>query len=156
MSECPLPFMNNNCFCEGVVIYFLSISTSVSSLHAEYMMDEMERRSIVEEPVRKCPVPAPRTSVSSPSASPSVRHKSEESHTITCKTCVNTFPFQENEWINEYYFPYWCNMMWNYRGNWPFPCAALPPVCWVWNCRSVCPAQVCASCVSVNKCQQIL
>lgn len=43
----------------------------------EFMMDEMERRSIVEEPVRKCPIPAPRTSVPSPSASPSLRHKSE-------------------------------------------------------------------------------
>lgn len=43
----------------------------------EFLMDEMERRSIVEEPVRKCPIPAPRTSVSSPSASPSLRHKSE-------------------------------------------------------------------------------
>uniref|UniRef100_A0A8C9YYY2 Ankyrin repeat and sterile alpha motif domain containing 1B n=1 Tax=Sander lucioperca TaxID=283035 RepID=A0A8C9YYY2_SANLU len=37
----------------------------------------MERRSIVEEPVRKCPIPAPRTSVSSPSASPSLRHKND-------------------------------------------------------------------------------
>lgn len=43
----------------------------------EYMMDENERRNIVEEPVRKCPIPAPRTSVPSPSASPSLRHKSE-------------------------------------------------------------------------------
>lgn len=46
-------------------------------LDVEYMMDEMERRSIMEEPVRKCPIPAPRTSVPSPSASPSLRHKSE-------------------------------------------------------------------------------
>ncbi|CAG02445.1 unnamed protein product, partial [Tetraodon nigroviridis] len=58
-------------------------SQQITALIQEYMMDEMERRSIVEEPVRKCPVPAPRTSVSSPSASPSVRHNSEDSHTIT-------------------------------------------------------------------------
>ncbi|TNM91661.1 hypothetical protein fugu_020041 [Takifugu bimaculatus] len=45
-------------------------------LDSEYMMDEMER-SIVEEPVRKCPVPAPRTSVSSPSSSPSIKHKND-------------------------------------------------------------------------------
>uniref|UniRef100_A0A3P9QIK0 Ankyrin repeat and sterile alpha motif domain containing 1B n=1 Tax=Poecilia reticulata TaxID=8081 RepID=A0A3P9QIK0_POERE len=42
-----------------------------------YMMDDMERESILEEPVRKCPVPAPRTSIPSPAASPSLRHKSE-------------------------------------------------------------------------------
>uniref|UniRef100_A0A8C6KQJ1 Ankyrin repeat and sterile alpha motif domain containing 1B n=1 Tax=Nothobranchius furzeri TaxID=105023 RepID=A0A8C6KQJ1_NOTFU len=42
-----------------------------------YLMDEMEQQSIVEEPVRKCPVPAPRTSIPSPAASPSLRHKSE-------------------------------------------------------------------------------
>lgn len=43
----------------------------------EYMMDEMEKLSILEEPVRTCPVPTPRTSVPSPSASPSLRHKSK-------------------------------------------------------------------------------
>lgn len=46
-------------------------------LTAEFMMDKMELRSIVEEPVRKCPVPAPRTSVPSPCASPSLQHKSK-------------------------------------------------------------------------------
>ncbi|KAK5848913.1 hypothetical protein PBY51_008598 [Eleginops maclovinus] len=52
-------------------------SQQITALIQEYMMDEMERRSIVEEPVRKCPVPAPRTSVPSPSASPSLRHKND-------------------------------------------------------------------------------
>ncbi|XP_029707434.1 ankyrin repeat and sterile alpha motif domain-containing protein 1B isoform X2 [Takifugu rubripes] len=51
-------------------------SQQITSLIQEYMMDEMER-SIVEEPVRKCPVPAPRTSVSSPSSSPSIKHKND-------------------------------------------------------------------------------
>ncbi|XP_068442562.1 ankyrin repeat and sterile alpha motif domain-containing protein 1B isoform X1 [Clinocottus analis] len=51
----------------------------ITALIQEYMMDEMEMemRSILEEPVRKCPVPAPRTSVPSPSASPSLRHKND-------------------------------------------------------------------------------
>ncbi|XP_074481297.1 ankyrin repeat and sterile alpha motif domain-containing protein 1B isoform X1 [Sebastes fasciatus] len=52
-------------------------SQQITALIQEYMMDEMERRSIVEEPVRKCPVPAPRTSVPSPCASPSLRHKND-------------------------------------------------------------------------------
>ncbi|KAI4802825.1 hypothetical protein KUCAC02_006399 [Chaenocephalus aceratus] len=51
--------------------------TENDSNSSEYMMDEMERRSIVEEPVRKCPIPAPRTSVPSPCASPSLRHKND-------------------------------------------------------------------------------
>lgn len=57
----------------------LSICHFVSShcLTVEYMMDKMERKSIMEEPVRKCPIPAPRTSVPSPCASPSLRHKSK-------------------------------------------------------------------------------
>ncbi|XP_028278182.1 ankyrin repeat and sterile alpha motif domain-containing protein 1B isoform X2 [Parambassis ranga] len=52
-------------------------SQQITALIQEYMMDEMEKRSIMEEPVRKCPVPAPRTSVPSPSASPSLRHKND-------------------------------------------------------------------------------
>ncbi|XP_033471171.1 ankyrin repeat and sterile alpha motif domain-containing protein 1B isoform X2 [Epinephelus lanceolatus] len=52
-------------------------SQQITALIQEYMMDDSERRSIVEEPVRKCPVPAPRTSVPSPSASPSLRHKND-------------------------------------------------------------------------------
>uniref|UniRef100_A0A665W891 Uncharacterized protein n=1 Tax=Echeneis naucrates TaxID=173247 RepID=A0A665W891_ECHNA len=52
-------------------------SQQITALIQDYMMDEMERRSIIEEPVRKCPIPAPRTSVSSPSASPSLRHKND-------------------------------------------------------------------------------
>ncbi|XP_069020927.1 ankyrin repeat and sterile alpha motif domain-containing protein 1B isoform X2 [Embiotoca jacksoni] len=52
-------------------------SQQITALIQEYMMDEMERQSIVDEPVRKCPIPAPRTSVSSPSTSPSLRHKND-------------------------------------------------------------------------------
>uniref|UniRef100_A0AAQ5ZDB8 Ankyrin repeat and sterile alpha motif domain containing 1B n=1 Tax=Amphiprion ocellaris TaxID=80972 RepID=A0AAQ5ZDB8_AMPOC len=33
--------------------------------------------ALIQEPVRKCPVPAPRTSVPSPAASPSLRHKND-------------------------------------------------------------------------------
>ncbi|XP_056131620.1 ankyrin repeat and sterile alpha motif domain-containing protein 1B isoform X2 [Lampris incognitus] len=50
-------------------------SQQITALIQEYMMEKMESRKIVEEPIRKCPVPAPRTSVPSPSASPSLRHK---------------------------------------------------------------------------------
>lgn len=52
-------------------------SQQITALIQEYMMDDSDRKSIVEEPVRKCPVPAPRTSVPSPSASPSLRHKND-------------------------------------------------------------------------------
>ncbi|KAM6895511.1 ankyrin repeat and sterile alpha motif domain-containing protein 1B isoform 2-T2 [Xenentodon cancila] len=52
-------------------------SQQITALIQEYMMDEEEKLSVVEEPVRKCPVPAPRTSVSSPAASPSLRHKND-------------------------------------------------------------------------------
>uniref|UniRef100_A0A3B5M233 Ankyrin repeat and sterile alpha motif domain containing 1B n=1 Tax=Xiphophorus couchianus TaxID=32473 RepID=A0A3B5M233_9TELE len=52
-------------------------SQQITALIQEYMMDDMERQSILEEPVRKCPVPAPRTSISSPAASPSLRHKND-------------------------------------------------------------------------------
>lgn len=65
------------------IAFILSASSSIFLiLHCfhvsvEYMMDEMEKLSILEEPVRTCPVPTPRTSVPSPSASPSLRHKSK-------------------------------------------------------------------------------
>ncbi|XP_026217941.1 ankyrin repeat and sterile alpha motif domain-containing protein 1B isoform X5 [Anabas testudineus] len=52
-------------------------SQQITALIQEYKIDEMERRSVLEEPIRKCPVPAPRTSVPSPSASPSLRHKND-------------------------------------------------------------------------------
>ncbi|MED6247790.1 Ankyrin repeat and sterile alpha motif domain-containing protein 1B [Ataeniobius toweri] len=52
-------------------------SQQITALIQEYMMDEMEEQSILEEPVRKCPVPAPRTSIPSPAASPSLRHKND-------------------------------------------------------------------------------
>lgn len=52
-------------------------SQQITALIQEYMMDEAEKRSVVEEPVRKCPIPAPRTSVPSPSASPSLKHKND-------------------------------------------------------------------------------
>ncbi|XP_067345899.1 ankyrin repeat and sterile alpha motif domain-containing protein 1B isoform X4 [Channa argus] len=52
-------------------------SQQITALIQDYKMDEMERRNVVEEPVRKCPVPAPRTCVPSPSASPSLRHKND-------------------------------------------------------------------------------
>ncbi|XP_006780842.1 ankyrin repeat and sterile alpha motif domain-containing protein 1B isoform X2 [Neolamprologus brichardi] len=52
-------------------------SQQITALIQEYMMDEMEKLSILEEPVRTCPVPTPRTSVPSPSASPSLRHKND-------------------------------------------------------------------------------
>ncbi|XP_034718924.1 ankyrin repeat and sterile alpha motif domain-containing protein 1B isoform X2 [Etheostoma cragini] len=52
-------------------------SQQITAVIQEYIMDEIERSSIVEEPVRKCPIPAPRTSVPSPSASPLLRHKND-------------------------------------------------------------------------------
>ncbi|XP_036005043.1 ankyrin repeat and sterile alpha motif domain-containing protein 1B isoform X3 [Fundulus heteroclitus] len=52
-------------------------SQQITALIQEYMIDEMERLSILEEPVRMCPVPAPRTSIPSPAASPSLRHKND-------------------------------------------------------------------------------
>uniref|UniRef100_A0A3Q2QB61 Ankyrin repeat and sterile alpha motif domain containing 1B n=1 Tax=Fundulus heteroclitus TaxID=8078 RepID=A0A3Q2QB61_FUNHE len=36
-----------------------------------------KRSTILEEPVRMCPVPAPRTSIPSPAASPSLRHRND-------------------------------------------------------------------------------
>ncbi|XP_056434984.1 ankyrin repeat and sterile alpha motif domain-containing protein 1B [Gadus chalcogrammus] len=54
-------------------------SQQITALIQEYLMEEEEHRQCVylDEPIRRCPVPAPRTSVPSPCASPSLRHKSE-------------------------------------------------------------------------------
>ncbi|XP_028306938.1 ankyrin repeat and sterile alpha motif domain-containing protein 1B isoform X2 [Gouania willdenowi] len=52
-------------------------SQQITAVIQDYITDEMERWSIAEEPVRKCPIPAPRTSISSPSASPSLQHKND-------------------------------------------------------------------------------
>ncbi|CAL1568551.1 unnamed protein product [Knipowitschia caucasica] len=53
-------------------------SQQITALIQDYMMEEeMDRRIILEEPVRKCPIPAPRNSIPSPTASPSLRHKNE-------------------------------------------------------------------------------
>ncbi|KAI1888112.1 hypothetical protein AGOR_G00181690 [Albula goreensis] len=52
-------------------------SQQITALIQEYMMDELDNKSIMEEPVRQCPVPTPRTSVSSPAASPSLRTKND-------------------------------------------------------------------------------
>uniref|UniRef100_A0A8C6UG00 Ankyrin repeat and sterile alpha motif domain containing 1B n=1 Tax=Neogobius melanostomus TaxID=47308 RepID=A0A8C6UG00_9GOBI len=52
-------------------------SQQITALIQDYMMEEMDRRTIMEEPIRKCPIPAPRNSVPSPSASPSLRHKND-------------------------------------------------------------------------------
>ncbi|XP_041833007.1 ankyrin repeat and sterile alpha motif domain-containing protein 1B isoform X2 [Melanotaenia boesemani] len=52
-------------------------SQQITALIQDYMMDEMDKQNVVKEPVRQCPVPAPRTSVPSPAASPSLRHKND-------------------------------------------------------------------------------
>ncbi|XP_061662987.1 ankyrin repeat and sterile alpha motif domain-containing protein 1B isoform X2 [Syngnathoides biaculeatus] len=60
-------------------------SQQITAIIQKYVTEETERRSTAaaaaaaeaEDPVRKCPVPAPRTSISSPAASPSLRHKNE-------------------------------------------------------------------------------
>ncbi|MBN3286629.1 ANS1B protein, partial [Polyodon spathula] len=51
-------------------------SQEIAALIQEYMTEKMETTSI-EEPVRQCPVPTPRTSVSSPAASPPHNTKSK-------------------------------------------------------------------------------
>ncbi|XP_076152796.1 ankyrin repeat and sterile alpha motif domain-containing protein 1B isoform X2 [Alosa pseudoharengus] len=51
-------------------------SHQIAGLIQDYMMDECDR-SLLEEPVRHCPIPTPRTNMSSPAASPSLRHKNE-------------------------------------------------------------------------------
>ncbi|XP_035379369.1 ankyrin repeat and sterile alpha motif domain-containing protein 1B isoform X3 [Electrophorus electricus] len=52
-------------------------SQQITALIQEFMMAESERSRVTEEPARQCPVPAPRNSVSSPAASPSLRHKND-------------------------------------------------------------------------------
>uniref|UniRef100_A0A3Q2CWE6 Ankyrin repeat and sterile alpha motif domain containing 1B n=2 Tax=Cyprinodon variegatus TaxID=28743 RepID=A0A3Q2CWE6_CYPVA len=52
-------------------------SQQITALIQEYMKNEMEGRSILEDHVRICPVPAPRISIPSPPASPSLHHKND-------------------------------------------------------------------------------
>uniref|UniRef100_A0A3B3ZH22 Ankyrin repeat and sterile alpha motif domain containing 1B n=1 Tax=Periophthalmus magnuspinnatus TaxID=409849 RepID=A0A3B3ZH22_9GOBI len=52
-------------------------SQQITALIQDCMMEEMDRRTIFEEPIRKCPIPAPRNSIPSPCASPSLRHKND-------------------------------------------------------------------------------
>uniref|UniRef100_A0A673ZAY5 Ankyrin repeat and sterile alpha motif domain containing 1B n=1 Tax=Salmo trutta TaxID=8032 RepID=A0A673ZAY5_SALTR len=54
-------------------------SQQITALMQEYMMEAMmdNKSVLVEEPIRQCPVPTPRTSIPSPSASPSLRHKND-------------------------------------------------------------------------------
>ncbi|XP_049330247.1 ankyrin repeat and sterile alpha motif domain-containing protein 1B isoform X3 [Astyanax mexicanus] len=52
-------------------------SQQITALIQEYMMAECDRGSLMDEPVRQCPVPTPRTSIPSPAASPSLRHKND-------------------------------------------------------------------------------
>ncbi|XP_038833980.1 ankyrin repeat and sterile alpha motif domain-containing protein 1B-like [Salvelinus namaycush] len=54
-------------------------SQQITALMQEYMMEEMmdNKCVLMEEPIRQCPVPTPRTSIPSLSASPSLRHKND-------------------------------------------------------------------------------
>ncbi|XP_030623945.1 ankyrin repeat and sterile alpha motif domain-containing protein 1B isoform X1 [Chanos chanos] len=52
-------------------------SQQITALIHDYMMEENDSMRVVEEPVRQCPVPTPRTSIPSPAASPSLRHKND-------------------------------------------------------------------------------
>ncbi|XP_058263796.1 ankyrin repeat and sterile alpha motif domain-containing protein 1B isoform X4 [Hemibagrus wyckioides] len=52
-------------------------SQQITALIQEFMMAENDRGQVKDEPIRQCPVPAPRTSIPSPAASPSLRHKNE-------------------------------------------------------------------------------
>ncbi|XP_023998539.2 ankyrin repeat and sterile alpha motif domain-containing protein 1B-like [Salvelinus sp. IW2-2015] len=54
-------------------------SQQITALMQEYMMEEMmdNKCVLIEEPIRQCPVPTPRTSIPSLSASPSLRHKND-------------------------------------------------------------------------------
>ncbi|XP_060770270.1 ankyrin repeat and sterile alpha motif domain-containing protein 1B isoform X5 [Neoarius graeffei] len=52
-------------------------SQQITALIQEFMMAENDKRQVADEPIRQCPVPAPRTSKPSPAASPSLRHKNE-------------------------------------------------------------------------------
>ncbi|XP_064417923.1 ankyrin repeat and sterile alpha motif domain-containing protein 1B isoform X2 [Latimeria chalumnae] len=51
-------------------------SQQIAALIQEHLEEKMDAK-YTEEPVRQCPVPTPRTSISSPSASPSHKTKSE-------------------------------------------------------------------------------
>ncbi|KAF5901663.1 ankyrin repeat and sterile alpha motif domain-containing protein 1B isoform X2 [Clarias magur] len=51
-------------------------SQQITSLIQEFMMAENDKE-VTDEPIRQCPVPAPRTSISTPVSSPSLRHKNE-------------------------------------------------------------------------------
>ncbi|XP_031438826.1 ankyrin repeat and sterile alpha motif domain-containing protein 1B isoform X1 [Clupea harengus] len=51
-------------------------SQQIAGLIQDYILDECDR-SLLEEPIRHCPIPTPRTSMSSPAASPSLRHKND-------------------------------------------------------------------------------
>ncbi|KAG5845963.1 hypothetical protein ANANG_G00144730 [Anguilla anguilla] len=52
-------------------------SQQITALIQEYMMEDLDSKSVAEEPVRQCPVPTPRTSVSTPAASPSLKIKND-------------------------------------------------------------------------------
>ncbi|KAK3558267.1 hypothetical protein QTP86_013942, partial [Hemibagrus guttatus] len=52
-------------------------SQQITALIQEFMMAENDRGQVKDEPIRQCPVPTPRTSIPSPAASPSLRHKSK-------------------------------------------------------------------------------
>nr|XP_023672624.1 ankyrin repeat and sterile alpha motif domain-containing protein 1B isoform X5 [Paramormyrops kingsleyae] len=52
-------------------------SQQITALIQEYMDVEMDGKSAQDEPIRHCPIPTPRTSMSSPAASPSLRIKNE-------------------------------------------------------------------------------
>ncbi|XP_060742343.1 ankyrin repeat and sterile alpha motif domain-containing protein 1B isoform X2 [Tachysurus vachellii] len=53
-------------------------SQQITALIQEFiMMAENHKLQIKDEPIRQCPVPAPRTSIPSPAASPSLRYKNE-------------------------------------------------------------------------------
>ncbi|XP_046715885.1 ankyrin repeat and sterile alpha motif domain-containing protein 1B isoform X3 [Silurus meridionalis] len=52
-------------------------SQQITALIQEFMMAQKDSEQVPDEPIHQCPVPAPRTSISSPAASPSLRHKNE-------------------------------------------------------------------------------
>ncbi|XP_028811215.1 ankyrin repeat and sterile alpha motif domain-containing protein 1B isoform X2 [Denticeps clupeoides] len=54
-----------------------SKSQQITALIQDHMMEDCNNQSLIDEPVRHCPIPNPRTSVSSPAASPSLRHKND-------------------------------------------------------------------------------
>uniref|UniRef100_A0A3B3D626 Ankyrin repeat and sterile alpha motif domain containing 1B n=1 Tax=Oryzias melastigma TaxID=30732 RepID=A0A3B3D626_ORYME len=64
-------------------------SQQITALIQDYMMDELDTLGIIEEPVRKCPVPAPRASIPSPAASPSLRHKTDDAVTSELSRLLN-------------------------------------------------------------------